>query len=220
MFPIPGFEQIKIAWFEIQQQGYLLYGFLLYTASDRVLADFMKDGIYDLDVLSGDQCVIFVIESPSKEWIQYTKTSNHSWWKIVGKDVIQQSLKQYSEQIRENFLLIKDLIPYSPNLSFSIGNEDTVTLDQIINPPINIPYNRAEAYKIAKHFGVNISEIPCLIFFKDLDSTDIYKAPIALNNCKTQDEVKITFREFFGKDFLEIEEIRSLFQRNPYGKNY
>ena len=49
MIPIPGLEDVKIKWVLLEKEGFLLFGFLLYTNSDRALVDYMKDGLFDLD---------------------------------------------------------------------------------------------------------------------------------------------------------------------------
>jgi hypothetical protein len=204
MIPVLGLEQVQVAWVIIEKEGYRLYGFLLYTSSDRAIVDYMRDGIFDLDFLSGDECAVFAIESPSKEWLEYTKKRSHSWWRLFGKKLAERySSDQLSSVQKKMSLLEKNIIENNHNCTIVIGSDNTVSLMQILDPPINLLYDRIEALKVAKYFGLSGRDVPCLIFFKDLGSQIIWKS--SLGTLKTQDELKGHFRDFF-----ESHEFKSL----------
>lgn len=197
MIPIPGFEQVKVVWVRLEKEGFVLYGFLLYTSADRGLVDYIRDGIYDLDVLSGKECAVFVIESPSAEWIAYARQTDHTWWHLFGSEIIEEANKGAGNSGRSKIsLLERNIIENNHNSVIIVGDGNTATsLQQIINPIITIPYNRAEAFKVAKHFGLEAKDVPCLIFFKDMNSRVIWKS--LLGHLTTQNELKVYFREFF-----------------------
>lgn len=203
MGPIPGFDQVQVVWLRLEKEGFSLFGFLLYTSSDRVVVDYMKEGIFDLDILSGDECYIFVIESPSKEWIELTKQSNHSWWRLFGREHFEKENKNIDSGRKGLSLLEKNIVENNRDCTIVIGNENCISLNQIIEPPSNLLFNRAEALNVAKHFGLGSKDVPCLIFFKDLKSDVIWKSSIG--EFESQKELKNFFRDFFdSSDFLSL----------------
>lgn len=209
MIPVAGLEQVNVAWIVLQKEGYVLYGFLLYTDADRAVVDFMSDGIFDLDVLSGDNCAIFVIESPSEKWITYSKQGDHTWWQLFGKQLAEKTLaeKQVDESSKSFWQKItffqKIIIQNNANANIVVGDNNIVTLAHIIQPRISLLYNRNEAFEVAKHFGIAKTELPCLIFFKDLKGRVIRKRP--LEQFDSQVSLKKFFRDFFdGDDFKSM----------------
>ena len=85
MIPVPGLENVQCAWVDIKAQGFTLHGFLTFLASDHYFPEYLDgEGLSDLDVWSGHDCAIFVVQSPSAAWIQYTKATDHTWWKLFG----------------------------------------------------------------------------------------------------------------------------------------
>ena len=90
MIPVPGLESVRCAWIDIQAQGFILHGFLLFLASDHFFSEYLDgEGLGDLDVWSGNDCAIFIVQSPSAAWIEYTKATDHAWWKLFGHLVDQ-----------------------------------------------------------------------------------------------------------------------------------
>jgi hypothetical protein len=205
MIPVAGLDDVRIAWVVLQKQGFILYGFLLYTDADREVVDYMRDGIFDLDALSGDECAIFVIESPSENWISYSKQQNHTWWQLFGERLAERALADMPPDQKSNkawhvkfTLFQKTIIENNNNANVVVGDDNTVTLAHIIQPRISLLYNRSEALKVAPYFGVNPDELPCLIFFKDLHGSVVTKKP--LEDCETQSSLKKFFRTFFGSE--------------------
>jgi hypothetical protein len=200
MIPVSGLEQVNVAWLVLLKEGYVLYGFLLYTDSDRAVVDYMSDGIFELDVLSGEECAVFVIESPSERWIAQAKHSDHTWWRLFGEKLAREAIteKVPAEQTktsRYSFSLIqKVIVQNNSDSTVVIGDDNTVALAHIIQPKIGLLYNRAEALKVARHFGV-YGEVPCLIFFKELDGSVIWKKQ--LEELDSQQSLKRFFRAFF-----------------------
>lgn len=211
MIPVPGLEQVKVMWVLIEKEGYRLYGFLLYTMADKALSEYIRGGIFDLDLLSGDECAIFLIKSPSKEWIRYSQTNNHAWWKLYGNELSERAKNRQDELRRSKIsLLEKNIIENNHDCTIVIGDGNSVSLWQIIEPELDLPYQPAEALRVARHFGLKSTDVPCLIFFQDLNSNVIWRAPLGTLNSST--DVKMFFREFF-----ESTDYRSLIstQRMP-----
>ena len=204
MFIVTGLEQIRVKWLvRSDKSSYQLLGFLLYTDSDRAMVDYMRDGIFDLDELSGEECAIFVIESPSEKWINYSKQKNHDWWTLFGKELAEKALSERSPEKPKSFLrnlfsfeqvIIKDNL----NTTIVVGNDNTVSLAHIIQPTISLLYNRNEALKVARHFGIALKELPCIFFFKDFESKDGRKVP--LQQYDSQSQLTSFFRSYFESD--------------------
>lgn len=209
MMPIPGLEQIKIQWLLIEKGGYKLYGFLLYTGTDTVLVEYLKEGLIDLDILSGDECVIFLIEPPSKKWINYTKKKNHNWLKLFPQrantrdDKNEKQLASLDDKADAVDQLLKMIISNVSDSTIVIGNNNTISLEHLLDPQYDELYDRSEALEVAKHFHLSAANIPCLIFFKDIDSDLIWSKSLVeyTNNA----QLNSFFRVFFeSEDFKSL----------------
>lgn len=214
MLALVGLEQVNIAYVVLKKEGITLFGFLLYTQSDRAVIDYLQFGTMELDVLSGPSCTVFILEPPSpewtKEWITYSRQNNHPWMRIIGKSIIdkekmapQVARKKPSlfERLKLSLLQIV-IINNNSNTSVAIGDgnvvgdDNSVSLTGIIEPKINSLYNRVEALNVAQHLGISYTELPCLVLFKELQEKTLWKRP--LESLRTQNELKIFFREFFA----------------------
>lgn len=149
MIPIPGFENIKCDWVTIQGQGFHLYGFFLYTASDHYFPEYMEsDGLMDLDLWTGEECAVFIVQSPSQQWIEYARETNHIWWKLFGKQA--------------DFLQ-----PYQ-DAAVLQTSEGLKTIREVFAPCLNQYLHTREIAQILHWFGLNPTEHPCMVLFKDL----------------------------------------------------
>jgi hypothetical protein len=202
-------EKIGVAAVLLKKEGITLFGFLLYTTSDLAVIEYLKYGATELDVMSGNVCILFLIEPPSMEWIEYSRRKNHPWWRLIGKEQLDkitarppQPTSFLKKKISSLFQLT--IIERNANTSIVIGDDNVtgqanvVSLQSIISPAVGLPYNREESITVAKQFGISVAELPCLIFFKDPDERVIWNCP--LKQLKSQDETKIFFREFFGSN--------------------
>lgn len=199
MIPVPSLDHVRVKWILLEGEGYILFGFLLYTSADRVLVDYMTDGIIELDYLSGESCAVFVIESPSSNWVDYTEDKDHSWWRLYGRELLKEERNRGQKSSKRSKSLLEIRRTFIDNIQDSIiviGDENQMTLRDLVNPSPKLLFNREEALNVAKHFGVDMFEIPCMIFFEHFDSRIIHK--LLLGNLQSQQEVKEHFREFFG----------------------
>ena len=195
MLPIPGLEQIRIQWLMIEKGGYKLYGFLLYTGADNVLVDYLKEGITDLDMMSGKECAIFLIEPPSKKWITYARKKGHQWLSLF-----QQNEPAKEPVPADNGLnrdqLVNVLVSGNERSVVVVGNNNVVSFNQLLEPEYDELYNRSEALSVARHFNLKWTDIPCLIFFKDLDGNVIWNKN--LGEYLTMKDLNYFFRTFFA----------------------
>ncbi|MBC9786656.1 hypothetical protein H1S01_19635 [Heliobacterium chlorum] len=206
--PISNFREIQANWIIIKNQGYELFGFLLYTDADESIVNYISTGIFDLDILKGEKCQIFIIEAPSNRWIQHAASLQHPWWKLFGSNYANKI-----EDKTENYIsrkLALDIISNNKKCIIITGNGNQINLNQLLEP-YNY-FNRSEALRIAKHFGLNYNEVPCLIFFYDLYSRDVFK--IDLRNIQ---DLKSFFRNFFdSEEYYEL--INNTFKNTKIGE--
>lgn len=203
--PFPGLTEVRIQWVAIQQGNYKLYGFLIYTGADNIIVEFLKEGILDLDVLSGKDCAIFLIEPPSKKWINYVRKNDHPWGQFFD-DLINPTAEHKAAQREEKSFRMPGAITIEGiyNSVVVLGDDNFVSMTQLLEPNYDVLFDRSEAYKVAQHFGISNKEIPCLVFFKDIEDQNIWIQ--SLEKYDTHNALK-----FFFRDFFDSEHFKSLF---------
>ena len=162
MIPIPGLDSVRCAWVEISKEGFTLHGFFIFLGSDHFFPEYIDgDGLADLDTWTGDECAVFVIQSPSAKWIEYTKANNHTWWKLFG-------------QFFEFDDYMKQVLAEHGNIPLVQMNGSKKTLRDIFAPCLNQFQHSAEIGKILHRFNLNPTDHPCLILFKDLKDSKVW----------------------------------------------
>ncbi|MFE4241825.1 hypothetical protein [Peribacillus butanolivorans] len=205
MYIVPGLDDVKIACITLKVRGIELFGFLLYADTDHVLVEYMQDGIFELDQITGDKCAVFVIEPPSKRWFSYVKKKQHLWWDMYGKGAEKSSLvaklNESLNNMESKFSGIS--ISENSNCQIVIGDGNITGLGHLIQEEYNTIHDRQEALNIAKHFGLGYSSLPCIVFFKELDSNEIFVKH--LGNYQDRESIKYYFREFFeSSEFINL----------------
>jgi len=157
MLPVPGIENVECAWVNIKSQGFTLHGFLTFLQSDHYFPEYLEgEGLGDLDIWSGHECAIFVVQSPSTAWIEYAETSDHPWWKIFGSHLYEDShfVKLISDHSNAQVLAI---------------NGSILTFRDVFAPRLNQFQHNDEIAKILRRFGLKPTDHPSLILFKDFN---------------------------------------------------
>lgn len=148
MIPIPGFDSIEINWIAIQRENFVLYGCLLYLASDHDFYEYMNsDGLLDFEHWTGDDLAVFVVQAPSQKWIEYTRTENHIWWKLFGERT--EFLQDYQD------------------VAVLQTDKGIKTLREVFAPCLNEFLHEGEIAKILEWFGLSRPSHPCILLFKD-----------------------------------------------------
>jgi hypothetical protein len=201
MIPVVDLSQVHVAWIEIRAQGFVLYGFMLYSDQDTMLVEFMRrqSGLAELDDLSGPECAIFVIESPSRKWVEQAKRRNHPWWRLIGSRDDRFNLNDLDDGAElPKYLgsIVEKLLDHQDSISITVGNDDPVTLRHLREPDYSALYDRREIWAVVQHFGLSPQEIPCLVFFRDLEdgAVDV----VCLRELRTLRQTTLSFRAFFG----------------------
>ncbi len=201
MIPVFDLDQVRVAWIEIRSAGFVLYGFMLYSDQDTALVEFMhrQSGLAEVDQLSGPECAIFVIESPSRKWIEYAKHHDHPWWRLFGRRTSQfmeddpVTDDRISNRLSET---VQTLVRHQNAVLISVGDDQPVSLRHLLEPDYSSLYDRTEIWNVVRHFGLKPQEIPCILFFKDLDEGDVDL--FCLRDIRSPRQATLSFRDFFG----------------------
>lgn len=207
MIPVFDLNQVHVAWFQIKGSGFVLYGFMIYSDQDSPLVEFMQrqSGLAELDQLSGDECAIFVIESPSRRWIEYARRHDHVWWRLFGSRMDQNSydadMKLSSPGVTQ---AVEILVRNRDSVLVVVeAGEEPRTLRQILEPNYDALYDRNEVWAVVRHFGLSPQEVPCIVFFKDIDEGDF--DVVCLRDITSPRQATMSFRDFFaGSDFRRL----------------
>lgn len=196
MIPIPGLDSVRCAWVEIRQEGFVLHGFLLYRSTDHYFPEYLDgNGLDDLNIWTGDDCTVFVVQSPSTQWIEYTRAANHTWWKLFGR---------YTE---DGSSTLSDLAMNVGNTAVLAVGEETLTLRDVFAPCLNQFQHSAEIAKILHRFGLGPTEHPCLVMFRDLRDRDVWFVDLRdLRGLREADLAKSLQNWFGGRDFARMME--------------
>jgi len=191
MIPVPNLDAVRCAWIDIRIQEFTLHGFLLYAMSDHKFPEYVDgDGLADLDQWSTGDCGIFVVHTPSEEWIEYTQATDHPWWKLFGAHGGSTDfIRDLDRQIGTSQVL-------------EIGTE-LKTIREVFAPRLNRFRHQQEVSKILHRFDLSPTAHPCLILFRDLkdrevtviDFHDLVDIPVA--------ELRKGLKDWFGGDEFE-----------------
>jgi hypothetical protein len=162
MIPVPGFKDLQVRWFEIKALGFVLYGFLLYSNADQQIIEFMRGNLENLDIWSGPDTAIFLIEPPSDTWRRYVAARpDHPWHLFESADDDPDAWPPEYDLLVQNADHIM--------LETDVGQ---VSLASVLRPSYAVPYDRLEVELVREHFGLAVDEYPCVIFFPDLYGKD------------------------------------------------
>jgi hypothetical protein len=153
MNPIKDIQDVLRNWDVFEEGRWPLYAFFLYTDEDRNLAAYVRDSFRSLDTLSGNDCLIFLIDEPEEKWLQQAR--KREYW----------SEFQFRTQIWEGFTQSR-------------------------------PYDKSQAYDIARHFGLSPAKLPCVVLFKSIHDRELLVYP--LDPRWAHEDLSQAFRELFS----------------------
>lgn len=193
MIPVPGLDSVRCSWVEIQAEGFSLHGFLVFLASDHYFPQYLDgDGLADLDSWTGSDCAIFVVQSPSAKWIEYTRTTDHTWWRLFGP------LLAADEELEQV------LVGHGKAPLLKV-NGTRRTLQEVFAPCLNHFQHSAEIEKILHRFNLRPTDHPSLILFKELKDRSIWHVDMSdLVDIPERDLRNALHRWFAGTDFRKL----------------
>jgi hypothetical protein len=168
MIPVPGFTDLRVRWIAIKGRGFLLYGFILYSNADLQIIEFMKLNMPFLDIWSGSETAIFLIEPPNESWLRYMASNPDHPWHLFESNAIVQSAEASAS--------VSILIQHKDKIL--LGAEQVSLASVLDEPNYAIPYDRLEVERVRRHFDLRADEYPCVIFFEDLYSSDFFYNPM------------------------------------------
>jgi hypothetical protein len=201
MIPVPGFEDLRVRWIEIRGRGFVLYGFVLYSNADRQIIEFMEFGLSLLDMWSGPETAIFVIEPPNKDWLRYVASQPDHPWHLFESSSMPAELAITDEQTS---LLIREA-----DKIVLVTEADRIPLSSVLEPNYAVPYDRLEVERVRQYFGLAPNQYPCVIFFEDLYGHDFIHNPMP--RFPDVQDVRYWFQCLFVSDEFKnlLEKVRS-----------
>ncbi len=106
MNPIKDIDDVFRNWDLFERGRHSLFSFFLYTDEDRVFARYIRENFESLDELSGPNCLIFLIDEPSRMWLETAK-GRHYWSQFL-----------FQQRIWEGFTASK---PYEKARAYEIA---------------------------------------------------------------------------------------------------
>jgi hypothetical protein len=106
----------------------------------------------------------------------------------------------FAEDVRNALLaqLVSTFLQHPELCVFKLTTGESVDLRHLLTPEIQLPYNRSEIRDVAKFFRIRFDEIPCLIFFRDLEAAEIWA--LSLAEIGSVHQAAIYFRRAFGSE--------------------
>jgi hypothetical protein len=201
-----------------------LHGFLLFLGSDHFFPEYLaSNGLADLEVWTGDKCAIFILQSPSGKWIDYTRQSGHLWWMLFGPEIrsvtgdnantvvprlTSPRFGLDSRVLSHTNLHIAGPDPvYGPlaepvrgKLSQQLLEIDGVpsSLDDVFSPCKNLFQHSMEIGKVLHRFNLNPTQHPCLVLFRDIRDAKVWFIDLSDIVGQPITELRATLKDWFG----------------------
>jgi hypothetical protein len=177
VLPVDCLNSVKLSWIKIQGAGFVVYGFLLYTSSDRTIWSFLhrEAGMIELDHLCGRDCAMFVIDEPPRSFVKYAEAyekkhkSRHPWIEIFREP--PERKEQYASHEFSGKLTIDQI--KTGNVTdggiVAIGQGIKIDSAALFDGPAIDPEDIAE---VLEFFELHFKQLPCLAWFWDIRSKE------------------------------------------------
>jgi hypothetical protein len=195
-----------MAWVKLRSDKLVLYGFIFYSDADTAIVEYVNLSFTEVDHLAGPECLVFVIEAPSMQWIETAYRANYPFLQVLSdlKPISSQSQNSDVSGGQGTITALLSIILQNPQLCvFHLKQGENVGVQHLLSPQYRIPYNRAEIWEVARFFNIKASEVPCLVLFQHLDAGEIWL--LDLTHIESAHQAAIYFRKAFeSKIFQEI----------------
>jgi hypothetical protein len=217
MLPVPNLKAFQSAWLDLKDLGFALHGFFLFVGSDHYFPEYLNNGgLADLESWTADTCALFVLHSPSAEWVDYARKDRHVWWKLFGAgSIVSQGVvsangagKDIGRRVTPPSTAKQEKLPGRKRLPVefdSIKNEPLLEIDGILYSPAELFssshdqfHHTMEIQKVLRRFNLPPTSHPCFVFFRDL--SDAYGWFVSLNDLLNLPELSLrtALKDWFG----------------------
>ncbi|MEZ6141033.1 MAG: hypothetical protein R3B84_10725 [Zavarzinella sp.] len=175
MIPVVDLDSIRVCWLQLEKEGFVLYGFLLYTNADTGIWSFIHNGgMLDLDHLTGDCCALFVLDRPPRDFVADAQQNDHVWYRYFSESYgVRPATAAEATTVAHR--PVTQGAGFSSNSLHSlygcvvvIGSENQVAAESLLGGPA---IDRDEIAKVLVNFGLDYSAVPCITWFRSLDDT-------------------------------------------------
>jgi hypothetical protein len=104
--PITSIEEIATHWHISEDNQVSAYAFFLYTNEDKSIAPYVRENFFELNRLSEEKCLIFLIENPPKSPLDEARA--REYWREV----------EFKTQVWTGFA---EVMPYDQSTAHEIG---------------------------------------------------------------------------------------------------
>ncbi len=200
MIPVTDLNSIQVCWLRLEREGFVLFGFLLYTNADTGIWSFIHNGgMLDLDHITGSHCAVFVLDRPPRDFVVAAQKKNHVWYRYFGESfgprpgIPANATKEPLESAVPAGGFSNNTLQHLNNCVVVIGPENQVAAESLLE---GATIDRDEIGKVLDHFGLDFSAVPCLTWFRRLDDTAF--EIIDLRSITDQHSAKRFFRQYFA----------------------
>lgn len=201
MIPIGGLDSVRVFWFQLEGENFVLYGFLLYTNADTGIWSYVQNGgMLDLDHITGDRCAVFVLDEPPADFVKEAKKKNHVWYRYFSESRGADSYG--SEDTSTDSDLGGEVGSFSRNTLQSlrncvvvIGSENHIAAESLVD---GAAIDRDEIGKVLDHFALDFGRVPCITWFRSLDDSRF--EVVDLKTITDAHSARLFFRTYFTSE--------------------
>lgn len=199
MIPVVDLDSIQLRWLRLEGEGFVLYGFLLYTNADTGIWSFIHNGgMLDLDYITGSRCAVFVLDCPTPDFVKDAQKRNHVWYRYFSKsyEFSSTARSDATTELPEPDPLVggfsNNTFQYLRNSIVVIGSRNNVLAESLLEGPA---IDRYEIGKVLDHLRLDFSVLPCITWFRSLDDTEF--DVVDLRKVTNQHSARNFFRQYF-----------------------
>jgi len=115
MNPIRSLEEVIEHWDIFEGRWRSLYAFFLYTNEDRNIARYVREYFRELDRLSGNECLIFLIDKPPRTWEEEARTRDY-WEEFTFRTRVWEGFKEVMPYDKSRAYEIAEFLGIQPSL--------------------------------------------------------------------------------------------------------
>ncbi|NHJ32968.1 MAG: hypothetical protein FK732_08900 [Asgard group archaeon] len=170
-----------------------IYAFFLYSDVNKNLIEYIENHFLNIDEMSDGNCLVFLLEElPEINVEKLTKgvTSSAVVRARIPEIGFYQELHEKGEYLKQRrMLLVSDQLPQKE----ATGEKK----DKQFFYSGNLKKNPALGYTIARRYNIRITDLPCMVFFKNIRDKKVlvYNFDTDLNKVQIEEELQTIFQK-------------------------